>query len=151
MIINYKSISYELKNLKKNRISNSRFFTSLSLLPGWLCLLQENFFLNFRFFIKFVKVVDNNWNGQGNTKNSTNCTNLEKKGNCLILQLISTFQTKHRKERICQNHHKHEQCYNSSGLSKKHHDCHPPNHLQQHDDHTAPMNFPNQVTGYMSP
>ena len=92
--------------------------TSLCVLPRSFRLLCLDLLLNLGLLIELVEVVHNDGDRQRDAENSTNCTNLEKKGNCLILQLISTFQTKHRKERICQNHHKHKQCYNSYRLSK---------------------------------
>ena len=72
--------------------------TSLCVLPRSFRLLCLDLLLNLGLLIELVEVVHDDRDRQRDAENSTNCTNLEKKGNCLILQLISTFQTKHRKE-----------------------------------------------------
>ena len=48
--------------------------TSFRLIPRWLVFLHSNFLFNLGFFIKLVKVIDNDGDGKSNAEHSTQST-----------------------------------------------------------------------------
>jgi hypothetical protein len=46
--------------------------TSFGIFPGCFLSLDFYFFLDFRFFVKFVEIVDDDRNGEGNAQHAAN-------------------------------------------------------------------------------
>ena len=61
-----------------------------------MTFLQSYLLLNLGFFIEFVEVVDDDWNGKRNTENTTDGTNWKRseqiKGNRYLSPHVSTFR-----------------------------------------------------------